>query len=193
MQTEGSEPFDALGAAFGAVGEGDCLSRLSRVDLLTQLPDDLLLLSDKMSMATSLECRVPFLDNTVIDLSLRMPSHLKIRGSQLKYLVKRALRPLLPPEILDRGKRGFGAPMGAWLKGELAPLLRRVLSRESVERRGFFRWPAVESTIALHEANREDHTDHLLALMNFELWARLFLDGRSVEDVAGELAENVAR
>jgi asparagine synthase (glutamine-hydrolysing) len=133
---------------------------------------------------------VPFLDNAIIDLSLRMPSRFKIHGRELKHLLKRALVGLLPPEILQREKRGFGAPMGAWLKGELAPLVRTVLSRDAVDRRGLLHWKPVEQAIALHFSNREDHTDHLIALMNLELWCRIYLDNRSPEDVAGELTES---
>ena len=180
--------LDALERAFREAADGDALSRLTRVDLLTQLPDDLLLLTDKMTMATSLECRVPWLDDAIVDLALRMPSRFKIRGRELKHVLKRALAPLLPAEILHRKKRGFGAPMGAWLKGELAPLMRHTLSQESVEKRGLFRWEAVHRTMALHEANREDHSDHLQALTNLEIWCRMYLDGRSAEDVTAQLA-----
>ena len=181
------QPSDALSAAFEAVTPADPLGRLSRVDILTQLPDDLLMLTDKMTMATSLECRVPFLDNTVLDFSLGMPSRLKIRGRKLKHIMKEALRDLLPPDVLFRKKRGFVAPFGAWLKADLAPLVREVLSRRAVQRRGLLNWDAVEHTIALHEASREDYTDRLLALINLELWCRLYCDGRSAADVADEL------
>ncbi len=181
------QPSDAFSAAFEAVTAADPLGRLSRVDILTQLPDDLLMLTDKMTMATSLECRVPFLDNTVLDLSLGMPSPLKIRGRKLKHIMKEALRDLLPSDVLFRKKRGFGAPFGAWLKADLAPLVREVLSRRSVQTRSLFNWEAVERTIALHEASREDHTDRLLALINLELWCRLYCDGRSPADVAEDL------
>jgi asparagine synthase (glutamine-hydrolysing) len=183
-----SRPFDALGAAFDEVAHGEPVGRLTGVDLLTQLPDDLLLLTDKMTMATSLECRVPFLDERLVDLALRMPTAMKIRGRQLKHVLKRSLAGLLPADLLHRGKRGFGAPMGAWLKAELAPLMARLLSRESIEKRGLLRWEPIARTIALHQGAREDRTDHLLALMTFELWARLFVDGRSVDDVTAELA-----
>jgi asparagine synthase (glutamine-hydrolysing) len=182
-----ARPFDALAEAFASAPGGAPLDRMSRVDLLTQLPEDLLFLTDRMTMASSLECRVPFLDEAIVDLALRMPADLKIRGRELKYILKRALSGFLPDDLLNRRKRGFGAPMGAWLKAELAPLMRQLLSRESVEKRGLLRWEPIESTIALHEANREDHTDHLLALMTLELWARLYLDGRQVDDVTAEL------
>jgi len=191
LRDGGAYQTDALDTALRE-GAGDPLRRMTNVDLLTQLPDDLLMLTDRMTMATSLECRVPFLDNTVIDMSLAMPSHLKVRGRNLKHIMKRALRDVLPAEILDRGKRGFGAPVGAWFKQELAPLVRRVLSRESVDKRGLFNWDVVEQVIGLHEANREDYTDHLLALTNFELWSRVYVDGRAPSDVEAELtAESI--
>ena len=188
LRDNGPHQIDALDAALSEIADGDPVGRMMRVDLLTQLPDDLLMLTDRMTMATSLECRVPFLDNTVIDMSLAMPSQLKVRDRKLKYIMKRALRDVLPAQILDRGKRGFGAPVGAWFKQELAPLVRQVLSRESVQKRGVFNWDAVERVINLHETNREDYTDHLLALTNFELWSRVYMDGRAADDVEAELA-----
>jgi asparagine synthase (glutamine-hydrolysing) len=186
----GSPPRrDALDAAFAEIDVRDPLARVSRVDVLSQLPDDLLMLTDRTTMASSLECRVPFLDNEVLDLSLRLPSRFKVRRGALKHGLKRALADVLPREILERKKRGFGAPIGAWFKHELGWLVERVLSRSAVHDRGLLDWPAVERTIALHRTQREDNTDLLLALMNLELWCRLYLDGRSHEDVAAELVE----
>jgi asparagine synthase (glutamine-hydrolysing) len=183
-QTNGD---DALDRALAATGGDDVLRRLFAADLATQLPDDLLMLTDKMTMATSLECRVPFLDQQLVELAARMPSRYKIRGRTLKHILKKALAGLLPPDILHRKKRGFGAPMGAWLRDELSPVLSSVLSRESVERRGLFNFAAVQETISLHAANKEDHTDHLLALMNLEIWCRIYLDGRNQADVSAQL------
>ena len=92
------------------------------------MPDDLLLLTDKMSMAVSLECRVPLLDHELVELAAAMPQEVKIRGGRLKHAMKAALEGLLPRDILERGKRGFGTPFGAWLKGELAPVVRELFS-----------------------------------------------------------------
>lgn len=175
-----------------AGASGDALRRLMSIDLETQLPDDLLLLTDKMSMATSLECRVPLLDQRLVELSAQMPSQLKIRGRELKYVLKEALAGILPDEILYRKKRGFGAPMGAWLKHELAPMLRTILSQETIERRGIFRWEQVAETISAHEANRADRTDHLMGLLNLELWCRIYLDGQSPADVAEQIQVDAA-
>jgi asparagine synthase (glutamine-hydrolysing) len=164
---------------------------MMRVDMVTQLPDDLLMLTDKMTMASSLECRVPLLSNAMIDLSMRLPSGMKIQGGQLKHLFKSAMRGVLPEATLQKSKRGFGAPMGAWLKKELRPLMDVVLSQESVARRGLLNPSAVRDAIALHESARRDYSDHLQCLMNLEIWCRIFLDGRSPEDVSGELAEHL--
>jgi asparagine synthase (glutamine-hydrolysing) len=177
----------ALLEAFSRARTGDALRRIFEVDLATQLPDDLLLLTDRMTMATSLECRVPWLDHRLVELAGRMPSRYKVRGRELKYILKRALSNLLPADILYRQKRGFGAPFGAWLKRELRPLLSCLLSRESVQRRGLLNWEAVRETAALHQDGREDFTDHLMALLNLEIWCRLYLDGRSPEDLALEI------
>jgi asparagine synthase (glutamine-hydrolysing) len=185
------DPFpsgdDALGLAMRAAGNEDELNRMLAIDAETQLPDDLLLLTDKMSMAVSLECRVPLLDHELLELAATIPAEQKVRDGRLKHMMKNALADLLPPDILDRKKRGFGTPMGAWLKRELAPVLRQLLSAKVVEQRGLFHYPVVERLVADHNANRFDGTDSLLALMNLEIWSRIYLDGREAADVAAEL------
>jgi len=160
---------------------------------ITMLPDDLLMLTDKMSMATSLECRVPLLDHELVELAARMPEEVKIRGGRLKHAMKEAVSDLLPRDILERKKRGFGTPMGAWLKGELAPFVRGLLSDSVVRGRGLLHFPTVQELIASHEAKRIDGTDRLLTLLNLEIWARLYLDGRSADDVTDELKAMLAR
>ncbi len=180
---------DPLQAAFDRATGSDAVNRLMQVDLETQLPDDLLLLTDKMTMAASLECRVPLLGNELLDLSLQLPAALKMPGGRLKHLFKSAVADLLPAATLEKSKRGFGAPMGAWLKRELRPVMRAVLSQQALERRGLFRPGEVGEVMALHEASRQDYSDHLQCLMNIEIWCRIFLDGRSHEDVAAELAD----
>lgn len=183
---------DSLAQAFASAGQQDELNRMFAVDAETQLPDDLLLLTDKMSMAVSLECRVPLLDHQLVELAASMPASVKVRGGRLKYMMKAALSDLLPDDILNRKKRGFGTPMGAWLKRELAPLLRRLLAPDVVSNRGLFRQPVLDRLIVDHEANRFDGTDALLALMNLEIWSRIYLDQRDPADVAAELKSYLA-
>jgi asparagine synthase (glutamine-hydrolysing) len=180
---------DRIAEAFRDAAGDDALNRMLAVDAQTQLPDDLLLLTDKMSMATSLECRVPLLDHELVELAARMPQNVKIRGGRLKHAMKEAVSHLLPRDILDRKKRGFGTPMGAWLKADLAPLMQELLSESSIEARGLLDPAPVRELIARHESNRVDGTDRLLALMNLEIWARMYLDARAPQDVGTELEE----
>jgi asparagine synthase (glutamine-hydrolysing) len=183
---------DCIATAFAGSAASDPLRRLMDVDLATQLPEDLLLLTDKMSMAVSLECRVPLLDQKLVALAARIPGREKMRGGELKHLMKRALQGVLPDSILNREKRGFGAPVGAWFKQELAPLLRQLLSKEVLERRGLLDYQSVARMIHDHESQRADRTDHLLALVNLEIWCRLYLDGDSVAAVTDQLRASLA-
>src|SRR5258706_5577956 len=111
LRVKGYERYDAIESAFRGAKGGDALNRMMMVDAETQLPDDLLMLTDKMSMATSLECRVPLLDHELVELAARMPEDVKIRGGRLKHAMKAALADVLPPDILQRNKIGFGTPM----------------------------------------------------------------------------------
>lgn len=184
-----ADPFDV---ALANLDGDDSLNNMLAVDAQTQLPDDLLLLTDKMSMATSLECRVPLLDHELVELAAAIPESLKVRGGTLKYVLKKALGDLLPADILHRKKRGFGTPVGAWLKGELSTQLHSILSEGTISKRGLFNPTAVHGLIKAHERNDEDYTDILMALMNLEIWSRIYLDGRDFRDVALELKEGIA-
>ena len=192
LLTQPPQRFDAIAAAFEAAGGQDALARMFAVDAHTQLPDDLLMLTDKMTMAASLECRVPLLDHELVELAAAIPASAKVAGGELKSLLKKALADVLPREVLHRPKRGFGATMGAWLKGALAELLDGALSKSSLQRRGLLRHEPVAQLIADHRANRVDGTDKLLSLLNLEIWCRVVLDRRSSTDVAEELAETAA-
>jgi asparagine synthase (glutamine-hydrolysing) len=184
--------FDAIRAGFEVSGGEDALARMFAVDVHTQLPDDILMLTDKMTMAASLECRVPLLDHDLVELASKIPAGVKVAGGELKSLMKQALSDVLPREVLFRQKRGFGAPMGAWMKGPLAGMLESALSRESIESRGLLNHGPVAKLIEDHRANRVDGTDKLLALLNLEIWCRVYLDQRAPEAVADELEEAVA-
>ena len=192
LMAQPPQRYDAIAAAFEAAGGTDPLARMFAVDAHTQLPDDLLLLTDKMTMAASLECRVPLLDHELVELAAQIPAAAKVAGGELKALLKEALADVLPREVLHRPKRGFGAPMGAWMKGALSEMLESALSRRSLQARGLLRPEPVAQLIEAHRSNRVDGTDKLLALLNLEVWCRVVLDRRSSSDVAEELAEAVA-
>jgi asparagine synthase (glutamine-hydrolysing) len=185
--------IDPITAALSHANRGDVVSRMFAVDGETQLPDDLLMLTDRMSMATSLECRVPLLDHELVELAARIPGDIKMRGGRLKHIMKKAVSGMLPRDVLNRKKRGFGTPMGAWLKEELATLVRGLLSESVVRRRGLFEYGFVQNLIEAHDRNRVDGTDRLLALINLEIWSRHYLDGRTPDDVTVELQSLVPK
>ena len=133
--------------------------------------DDLLVKTDRMSMAHSLEVRVPFLDPAVAELALALPTRQKVRGLAKKRLLRRAAAAWLPREIVRGRKRGFSIPAAAWLRGELVPFAREVLSPERCRAQGFFDPAAVQRVLEAHVSGREDYSRQLWGLMSFSLWS----------------------
>ncbi len=152
------------------------------VDTKTALPDDLLLKADKMTMANSVELRVPLLDHKLLEFAARLPERFKVRGLTTKYIAKRALRRRVPQEILDRKKVGFPVPYGAWLRNELKDMVHDVLLDRETLARGYFNRNCVENLIKAHSES-ERFPKEILSLVSLELWHRAFLHtGESAED-----------
>src|SRR4051794_23911107 len=150
----------------GAAG----LARLQDVDLGVYLVDDLLVKTDRASMAHSLEARVPYLDTVVTNLALALPTRHKVRGFSKKVLLRKAAAPLLPREIVHGKKRGFSIPAAAWLRGELEPFARETLSPATIRRQGFFEPDAVTRLLDDHAGGRGDRSRQLWGLLAFTLW-----------------------
>jgi len=148
----------------------DELDRLLYVDSMVYLPDDILMKVDKMSMAVSLESRVPLLDYTVAEFAAQIPSRYKLKGGTKKHIFKEALRGLLPDTILHRKKAGFSLPIAAWVKGELREMVGDVLSRDSLSRTGLFNPDHVQQVIDDHLEGRRDNSRPIWGLTNFMLW-----------------------
>jgi asparagine synthase (glutamine-hydrolysing) len=148
------------------------LARLQDVDLGLYLVDDLLVKTDRMSMAHSIEARVPFLDPVVSDLALALPSHHKVLGTSTKRLLRRAVAPLLPDAVARGPKRGFSIPAAAWLRGPLLPFAREVLSADRLRADGVFDPPAVARLLERHASGEQDLSRQLWGLMGFALWQR---------------------
>ena len=147
------------------------LNRQLFTDLVVYLADDILVKVDRMSMATSLETRAPFLDVDVMELAFSMPGSLKVRDGVRKYVLKQAMHGLVPDRILHRRKEGFSIPMKNWLRRELEPLMRDLLSPERMARRGLVEPAEVARLMDAHVAGRENHAHTLFPLMVFERWA----------------------
>ena len=154
----------------------DVLNRQLYTDLQVYLADDILVKVDRMSMATSLETRAPFLDVDVMELAFSMRGHLKIRHGERKYVLKRAMKDLLPESVLARGKEGFSIPMKSWLRREWAPMMQDLLGPDRVARRGWLEPPQVTRRVDEHLAGTHNHAHLLFGLMVLERWAQAFLD-----------------
>ena len=146
------------------------LARLQDVDFGVYLVDDLLVKTDRASMAHSLEARVPFLDPVVTNFAFALPRRHRVRGLSKKVLLRKAAAPLLPREVVHGRKRGFSIPAAAWLRGELEPFARATLSAGTLERQGFFRPEPVRRLLDAHVARRQDNSRLLWGLLAFTLW-----------------------
>ncbi|MDX6409209.1 MAG: hypothetical protein QOE13_2280 [Gaiellaceae bacterium] len=171
------DPVDVLRARYRETEGADELARLQDVDLGIYLVDDLLVKTDRASMAHSLEARVPYLDTVVTNLALALPTRHKIRGLSKKVLLRKAAAPLLPREIVHGKKRGFSIPAAAWLRGELEPFARETLSRATLHRQGFFSPEVVGRLLDDHVAGREDRSRQLWGLLAFTLWHERHVEG----------------
>lgn len=155
--------------------KNDETSQQLYVDISTYLVDDILVKVDRMSMATSLEARVPFLDHRFVELSANIPSHLKLKGNTTKYILKKSMEEYLPKEILYRGKEGFSIPIKNWLKQELKPMLNDILAPDKLKREGFFNPAYVEQLKKEHLDGNENHSHRLWALMVFGKWYDVYM------------------
>jgi asparagine synthase (glutamine-hydrolysing) len=154
----------------------DALGRLLEVDTQTYLVDDIFTKVDIASMQNSLEVRCPLVDHVLIEFAASVPSELKMRGFRGKWLLRKALRDLLPHNILYRQKQGFGIPHARWLRGDLRALLHDTLLAKRVYERGQLARPAVERMIEEHDTGRVNHGLRLWNLLWLELWHQTFID-----------------
>lgn len=166
----GRQPHYAHFDYFARVAKGDFADRANFVDLLTYLPDDLLIMADRMSMANSLELRVPLCDRKLVEYLHSLPFSLKMWGLRPKYLFKKLLKDLLPANILNKRKQGFSLPLADWLREDLKEMAHGVLSEDNIKRRGWFNPKAVATLIDEHLKGRRLNTHQLWALLILELW-----------------------
>jgi asparagine synthase (glutamine-hydrolysing) len=172
------DPYAALQALADASDAGNVLDTLLDVDIQSYL-HELLMKQDQMSMAASIESRVPFLDHELVEFAAALPAHLKVRGRVTKRVLREGLGPMLPEAINSRPKAGFPVPIGAWFRGPFRPLVHELVLSDRARTRGIFRPDAVGEMVAAHEAGRADHAQRLWSLMNLELWHRLYVDGEA--------------
>ncbi len=174
------ETVSAFRNAFAGCRAADLITRLQFTDLAVYLHKDILVKVDRMSMANSLETRVPFLDHRVIELAASLPRHMCLRGLTKKYVIRRAMSGRLPREIITGKKKGFAVPVPAWLRNELNGFMRDLLCTSSLREMGIFEPKQVEKIIDDHCEMRWDHSRLLWSLMVFVAWHREYMAAPAV-------------
>ncbi len=188
----GVDSTECLVNAFNNAQATDLLDRMLQTDMDTRMPEHALILADRMSMAQSIEGRLPLMDHVVAEYVARIPAHMKLRRRRLKHLQKEVCKPYLPRELLNRQKVGFMLPFAYWLKNDLRHTTRRLLLDSNMVRGGYFSRDYLARLLTEHESGTSDHYARLWMLLNIELWHRMYIDGEDHHVLADEMAEDAA-
>ncbi len=172
--------YDYMAEIFINAPADDFLDKILYTDVRTYLPEDLLVKMDIAAMANSLEVRSPFLDHKFMEFAVQIPAYFKLRGLTLKYILKKSMKGFLPKKILNRSKMGFGIPIAKWFRQDLKEYIKEILLDKKSTKRGYFNHKYVEQMIEEHISGRRDHGYRLWALLMFELWHRIYIDGEKL-------------
>jgi asparagine synthase (glutamine-hydrolysing) len=170
ISADGAEARQALTRIHNDVCELDPLTRMLYMDTRTSLPDDLLMVADKMGMANSLEARVPFLDYRLVEFIESLPSALKLHGLQSKYLHKKAAEKWLPKSVIYQKKKGFANPIDQWLRARMGKYVRERLLSDGAAVQQYFNRDYIQSLLWKHESGQQEYQRHIYLLISFELW-----------------------
>jgi asparagine synthase (glutamine-hydrolysing) len=173
--TKQIDPRESALGYFAHVSGQNVLNQMLYVDTKTWLPDDLLIKADKITMANSLELRVPFLDHKVLEFAAALPQQYKVQGFTTKRILKEAFEGRVPAEILGRKKTGFPVPVESWLNRDLKDFVRDILLDRKTQQRGYFERGAIEKLLD-SPAGSSGNASELFSLVTLELWHRQFLD-----------------
>lgn len=185
-QIGGLDPYATLQQYVDAYPRASLLNQLLYADTKTYL-HELLMKQDQMSMAASIESRVPFLDHPLMEFAARLPERMKLRGATTKYVLREAMRGLLPDQILSRSKMGFPVPVGSWFRNQYRAVTQEYVLGRRARGRGLFEPVALQQLVDEHQRGSEDHWERLWSLINLEIWQRLFVDGEPVADATVEM------
>jgi asparagine synthase (glutamine-hydrolysing) len=170
------DPYANVRSYFEGTQGSTLLDRLLYADVKTYL-HELLMKQDQMSMAASIESRVPFLDHKLVEFTARLPERLRLRGWTTKYVLRRSMQGILPREIIKRRKMGFPVPLARWFRGPFRPVIEDYVLGPRATSRGLFDTGVVRRLVAEHQSGERNHADRLWSLVNFEMWMRQFIDG----------------
>jgi asparagine synthase (glutamine-hydrolysing) len=185
----GTRSTDKILTHFEADNLEDLVDRMLYTDLMTRIPDHILPIVDRMSMAHSVEVRAPFLEHKVVEFGMRIPGRLKVRRGSLKHVLRKVAERHLGPEIVQRPKVGFGFPLAYWMRGELRPLMEGVIAESRFAEAGIFNKSYMSKLLSEHVSGEVDHNYRLWLLLNLEVWQRLFIDGFTKDELLGWLSD----
>ncbi|MBA3710900.1 MAG: asparagine synthase (glutamine-hydrolyzing) [Pyrinomonadaceae bacterium] len=174
------DPYAGVRRYIAGTDARSLLNQLLYADMKTYL-HELLMKQDQMSMAASIESRVPFLDHKLVEFTSRLPERMKLRGWTTKYVLRQSMKGVLPEAILNRPKMGFPVPVGAWFRGEFRSVIDEYVLGERTAARELFDQGFVRRIVAEHQAGAGNHAERLWSLVNFEMWQRQFIDGESID------------
>jgi asparagine synthase (glutamine-hydrolysing) len=181
-RVRGIDPYEAINRQFAAVSDRPLLDRLLYADTKTYL-HELLMKQDQMSMAASIESRVPFLDHPLAMWVAGLPARMKLRGLTTKWVLREAMRDLLPAPILSRKKMGFPVPFGTWVRGPFRWIAEEFILGPRARARGLFQPAVISELVRSHDAAEANHSERLWALVNLEIWHRVFIDGEAPGEI----------
>ncbi len=178
--------------AFESDNADDVLDKMLYADIMTRLPEHSLVLTDRMTMAHSLEGRSPLLDHEIAEFSARIPGELKLKGRTLKYIQREVAREFLPPELITREKQGFGFPIAYWLRNELRELTERHLLSSKMVEDGYFSRDYITQILREHQDGKVDHHVRIWMLLNLEIWYGMYIENETMESVESSISEWIA-
>ena len=168
---------------FNSHNVSELVDRMLYTDLMTRMPDHLLTIVDRMAMAHGLEVRPPLLEHKMVEFGARVPSHLKLNGSRLKYILRKVASRYIHPSLITRKKQGFGFPLAYWMRDELRGFLRQVVKESCFIENGLFNRNYVQNMIEEHIDGKRDHNFRIWIFMNLEIWYRIFIEEHTVEAI----------
>jgi asparagine synthase (glutamine-hydrolysing) len=180
------EDYDSLGKImkyYESQNVDHIVDRMLYTDLMTRMPDHLLVIVDRMCMAHSLESRSPLIDYKVVEYAASIPAEMKLRGRNLKFILKKVAARYLPRELIDRPKQGFGFPIGIWLRTDLHNFLEKLFRQSRFIELGLFSPAYVKTIYEEHMSGRVDHNFRLWILLNLEIWYHMYFENASVDSM----------
>jgi len=177
------DSLDKILCFFNSDNVDDLIDRMLYTDLMTRMPDHLLVIADRMSMAHSLEGRSPLIDYKVVEYAASIPGELKLKGRNLKYILKKVAARYLPRELIDRQKQGFGFPLGIWMRTDLKEFLRNLFAQSVFVEMGMFNFDYINTLLNEHLSGKIDHNYRLWILINLEIWYRMYYQGETVDSM----------